>query len=189
LFAVGAYQAERLRPEQAPALQNLFNRCPDYFHLVEGHPAPPDAAEKEFSDRPANTAAEDCFVFGLRLPDSPLTGVLQAFRHYPEQNHWYIGLLLLDPAARCTGLGAACYQSFELWAATKGATKILIAVLTDNLRAHPFWQRQNFILPRCYRPMTFGARTHIPIEYEKPLPPGPATPSADAGGHYGKTAR
>lgn len=189
MFRCRRHHAERLGPEHAPALQDLFSRCPDYFDLVEGHPATPDAAEKEFSDRPANTAAEDCFVFGLRLPEKPLTGVLQAFRHYPAQNHWYIGLLLLDPAARAAGLGAAFYQNFESWAAAQGAVKILIAVLTDNLRAHPFWQRQSFILPRCYRPMTFGARTHIPIEYEKPLLPSPATPSADAGGHHGQTAR
>ncbi len=189
MFSVGLHRAELLTLEHAPGLQTLFDRCPDYFELVEGHPAAPDAAEKELQDRPPQAAAEDSFCFGLRRPSGVLAGVLQAFRHYPEKNQWYIGLLLLDPDGRGKGLGRAFYRNFELWAAGQGAEKLLIAVLADNSRAHPFWQAQGFELPRCYRAMMFGARTHIPIEYEKALPPGPAAPFEDDGGQHGQIAR
>jgi GNAT superfamily N-acetyltransferase len=176
LFTAGGHQAVRLSESDALALQSLLEDCPDYYDMVEGTPPGPTAALSELQDRPSGASPDDAFCIGL-ANHAGLTGVLHAFRDYRLRHEWYLGLLLLHPQSRNARLGQAFYQSFETWATFQGATKIQLAVLDCNARAARFWERQGFLLPRCYPEMAFGQRRHIIIEYEKPVAPPSATPS------------
>lgn len=176
-FTAAGLTATLLTDSAAPALQSLLERCPDYFDLVEGRPAGPDAALHELHDHPPTCLPENILCLGLY--NGPIMhGVICALRHYPAENDWYIGLMLLDPALRAQGHGAAAYAAFETWAAAQGAQKIQLAVIAANRRAAIFWERQGFALPRSFPPRLFGERTHIIIEYEKRL--GSCLPQANA---------
>ncbi len=175
LFTVQGLHASLLTADAAPELQHLLNRCPDYFHLVEGRPPPPEAAETELHSRPPEVAAEDLLNLGLRNGPT-LVGVLQTLRHYRRANQWYIGLLLFDPAFRNAGRGTAVYSAFETWIADQGAESILLAVVVENPAAARFWERLGFAHPRRYPATKIGLRRHILTEYEKSLPPRAAAP-------------
>jgi GNAT superfamily N-acetyltransferase len=77
--------------------------------------------------------------------------------------------MLLDPAVRGRGLGAALYHGFEKWTITQGADSIVLAVVEANARAARFWEARGFAMPRCYPERLIGVRRHVLIEYEKEL--------------------
>jgi len=167
-FTAARLTAIPLTDSDAPALQSLLERCPDYFNLLDGRPAAPDAALHELHDHPPSSPPENIICLGVY--NGPImTAVICALRHYPAENTWYLGLMLLDPTFRAQGHGAALYVAFETWAAAQGADKIMLAVIAANPRAASFWEAQGFAFPRSFPPRPFGDRTHIIIEYEKRL--------------------
>jgi len=170
LFNVGVYEGVLLLADAAPDVQTLFELCDDYFLLVEGRPAGPDAAMAEWRERPENLSAENVLCVGLRQAGR-LDGVIFALRDFPQSAEWYLGLALLAPGIRGKALGAEFCRKFEDWAASQGAGKILLAVVAANEKAARFWARSGYVLPRCYPERTLGLRRHVLIEYEKTLAP------------------
>jgi len=168
LFAVGRLRAVRLQAGDAAWLQDLLLRCADYFEMAEGEPPGADAAARELADRPPGGKDEDSFAIGL-AEGGRLVGVAQACRHYRGPEEWYVGLLLLDPAVRGAGLGAAFYGALEDWAAGLGARKMMLAVLEVNERGARFWRAQGFSVKRRHMAMRIGRLSHTVIEYEKLL--------------------
>jgi len=152
-------------------LQQLLERCGDYYELVEGRSAGPGAAIDELTDGPAERIPHDLFCLGIMDRHYTLAGAIGALRNHRRPNQWYLGLMLLDPVQRNQGFGAAAYRAFENWIATQGADSILLAVVEANVRAARFWQSQGFGWPRCYPERTIGLRRHVLIEYEKDLRP------------------
>jgi GNAT superfamily N-acetyltransferase len=168
LFNVGPYCVALLPETAAPDIQSLFERCEDYFQLVEGRPPATDAAILEWRDRPPGCGPGDVFCLALRDTNG-LAGVIFALRNFPTFGDWYLGLSLLHPARRGAGLGAAFYQGFEAWVARQGGRRILLAVVEPNQRAARFWERLGFTLPRAYPARPMGLQRHVIIEYEKTL--------------------
>lgn len=133
-----------LRPEDAPALQDLWERCTDYHQLQEGTPTRPTAAVDEIAALPPEKDRADKFLFGIHAADGTLAGMLDLIRDYPGPGEWWVGLLMLDPAARRAGIGADVYRAAEAWAAARGARMVQLAVLEQNAGAARFWERMGF---------------------------------------------
>jgi hypothetical protein len=49
-FTVAGHRIDRLGLQDAPMLQHLLGLCSDYYALVEGRPAGPNAAFEELAD-------------------------------------------------------------------------------------------------------------------------------------------
>ena len=62
-------------------------------------------------------------------PDDLVVTVIDALVDWPEPSVWSVGMLLLDPDHRGTGLGTATLEAFEGWAKGEGAAKIRTAVV------------------------------------------------------------
>jgi len=150
-------------------LQRLLELCGDYYELVEGRPAGPNAASEELTDGPSERVPHDLFCFGISSSQDTLIGAIGTLRNHRRPNQWYLGLLLLAPNARGRGLGASSYRAFERWVIGQGADSILLAAVAANSRAARFWQTQGFGWPRSYPERTIGLRRHVLIEYEKSL--------------------
>ena len=133
-----------LTAADAPALQPLFERCAEFWELIEGaKPAPRKALEELTSIAPGRTI-DDTFTFGVR-EDDQLIAFVQLARGYPKESEWWIGLLLLDPANRGRGLGAEIHREIAAWVEAQGATALGLMVQIQNEAAYGFWRRMGYV--------------------------------------------
>ena len=169
LFTVAGRRMFHLTEADAPQIQRLFARCADYFTLVEGRPAGPDAALAQLRDGPAERVPDDLVNLGIADRDGGLAGLFGLLRHHRRPDQWYLGLMLLDPAWRGYGFGSTVYWSVQHWLEHQGAESIVLAVVADNHRADRFWRSLGFGRPRSYPARRIGLKRHILIESEKDL--------------------
>jgi len=152
------YRLSKLETKDAETLQKLFEQCNDYSLIVEGKSMSPTAAVQTFQDVPPGRSTDDKFVYGLLDREGNIVGLLEGMRHYPEENIWWIGLLLLAPEMRGCGMGRKLLRSFEEYVRSESATAIMLGVVEENQAAYRFWQGQGFELVRQTEPRTFGRK-------------------------------
>jgi GNAT superfamily N-acetyltransferase len=169
LFTVAGRCVRQLGQEDAPALQRLLERSSDYYEMLEGRPARPEAAHEEMFDGPAERVPHDVIALGIEDGVGGFGGFIGAVRHHRRPNQWYLGFQLLDPAWRGRGLGSTAYWAFQHWAVAQGADSMLLAVLAENIRGQRFWESLGYAQPRCYPAREIGLKQHVLIEYEKRL--------------------
>jgi GNAT superfamily N-acetyltransferase len=139
---VDGFRTARLTAEDAPELQNLFERAADFFELCEGGPPRSDAALTELTHVPERFTLDDLVAFGFWREQ--LDGVVVLLREALKEATWWIGLLLLDPAARGAGAGTRIFDATREWLAACGAQTICIGVVVRNEAARRFWLARGF---------------------------------------------
>ena len=147
-------RVNRDNPAAMRELQALFERCSDYYELVEGRPAPPTAATDEF-DMPAEYSRDDIFVLGFREGED-LIAEMSLVRNCPKPTEWWMALFVVQPASRSRGLGARICEATFNWIASIGGTAMVMAVDEENPRGQRFWQSLGLIETsrRDYTPPT-----------------------------------
>src|SRR5207244_5510148 len=130
--------------DDAPALQRLFERCSEFWELVEGVPPAADTAVKELTFFAPGKTAGDTFTFGV-FEDDRLIAFAHVTRDCPKPSEWWIALLILDPSQRGRGLGAEIHREIAEWVAAQGGAALVLAVQTQNERAEKFWLRQGYV--------------------------------------------
>ncbi|MCP5262365.1 MAG: GNAT family N-acetyltransferase [Rhodoferax sp.] len=161
-----------LRPlarAQASELQVLYDACADYFVHAQGAAASADAALAEFDDRPDGVPAEAKFVFGSLQPDGRCAAMVEGLRDYPLAGVWYLGLMLVRPALRSQGLGAALVRRLEHLARAAGAREIRLCVFDTAPRSRAFWERNGYRVFRAVPATQFGAKRQARTELHKLL--------------------
>ena len=136
----------RLAPvseDDAEALLALYVACEDFLALG---PQPRASLDMVLADlaasRQANGRYEGIFVGGalVGVVDYVLAG------HEGEPGHAYLALLMLAPAWRRRGLGAAVTRYVEAMAAAGGATHVCLGAQVNNPMAVRFWQRLGYAI-------------------------------------------
>lgn len=145
LLELDGYRAKRLDPSDEAALQNLHERCSDYYELIEGGPTRPTSAQEDLTELPPGKELADKFYFGIFDTDQKLVGALEMARDLPCLGEWWLALLLLDPQVRSRGLGAQLLGAAKQWVRRQGGSAISLAVLEQNTRAERFWRKRGFI--------------------------------------------
>jgi GNAT superfamily N-acetyltransferase len=136
---------KRLDADHAPALQTLFERCADFFMMTDGTPPDEQAAARELQTViPGRSAEEETFCLGLER-DHSLVAFLHLTRNHPRPRQWWLGLLLLDPAFRRSGLGTEIHQAMLEWIAANDGTAIWLGVLEQNGGALQFWSALGYV--------------------------------------------
>ncbi|MCC5672908.1 GNAT family N-acetyltransferase [Kocuria rhizophila] len=103
-------ELRRLRPEDAPALQELLEATPGYTRRISGHaPLPGDAAEI-LSTLPPGLAREQKYDVGL-FRGPTLVAMADVIRNFPEVHHAHIGLLLVRQGHQGKSLGRAMHDA------------------------------------------------------------------------------
>ncbi|WP_421934164.1 GNAT family N-acetyltransferase [Phenylobacterium sp.] len=125
-------------------LQELLERCEDFEVLVTGHPPDPHAAADLLVEVPPDHPLRDKFVIGVWTEDG-LTAAVDLLRDFPAQHIWYLGLLLVAPEARGSGLGERILEALKTWIRGHGGRAIRLVVQDQNPDALRFWLRHGFV--------------------------------------------
>lgn len=136
---------ERLTIDNADELQQLLERCSDYFQMCEDGPARPDAARTELTTVPPGRSMDDLFVFGVRDDAGQLIGTNTMIRNWPRKSEeWWLAFQAIDPAHRGRGVGTAMYREVEAFVVAHGGRVIQASVIERNSGAERFWRRIGF---------------------------------------------
>jgi len=129
-----------------PALQALHVRCAEFIRETTGVPPSADEAESLLQTLPPGKTLADKLVLGISRgePDAELVGVVELIRGYPASGDWYIGLLMIAPAARGAGIGTDVVDDVARRIRAGGGTAAHLVVREDNPRAIAFWRRRGF---------------------------------------------
>lgn len=162
LFTLGVpgYSVESLELRDAERLQKLYEKCADYAYLVDGQPPSPTAAREEFFAVPEGKSLCDKFMFGLFAPQHELIGLIESIRGYPNEQTWWVGLVVLAPEYRRKGLLNPLVQSFEHWVAKRGMSYIMGSVVEANIKVLRLWKRMGFEVVRRTPPKQFDQKSH-----------------------------
>lgn len=148
---------------------DMFRRAADYVMLESGH-GPGDAEVQDFfTGAPPGIDPAKSLQFGLFAPDGQLVVIAGAIFGFPNPDDAYLGLLLIDPAHRGKRLGQQMVDHIFIATKAKSATRILIAVLEENTKAHRFWSKMGFTEEMRSLPKQIGLKTHIQIRMARPL--------------------
>jgi GNAT superfamily N-acetyltransferase len=158
LSGFSEYSLRSLHPEDAAALQILFERCVDFNILVDGEAVSPTSGQDIFQEAPPGFALENKFLFGVFDHADDLIGLLEGMWGYPQAGICWIGLLLFTPERRGQGIGRQLMAAFEAYARTQGCPAIMLGVVEENTQAHTFWQNLGFELIRTTEPQHFGKK-------------------------------
>lgn len=171
-IAVESASLSMLRPltrSDARTAQAVLDACHDYALLFQGHAFSPNAAEAEFDAVPSGFPVDRKRVFGIEGSAGHLVGLLEGLSGYPSNEVWYLGLLLVVPAARGRGVGTYAYAALESAVRGESFAAIELAVLKDNVGALAFWQRMGFTVIREVPAATLGAKRHERFAMRKKL--------------------
>lgn len=126
-----------------PAVMALMEAAQDYV-LMEERRAP-DAAyvDNFFTERPKGHAPDALQQYGAGTAGD-LDGAVTVLKGYNTADSWWVGLIILHPRARGTGLSARMMADLVAHARADGARWIKLAVLAQNARARAFYDRTGF---------------------------------------------
>jgi GNAT superfamily N-acetyltransferase len=123
-----------------PAIDDLYARCADFLAL-DPNAGPP---VRLLHGLPDDAVPERQHVFGF-WEGAALIGTVEVLCGYVEPRDWWIGLLMLDPRYRRSGLGHRAAEAVLAWArASRVAERLWIAVAPANEHALRFWKREGF---------------------------------------------
>jgi len=126
------YHTRLLQPPDIPALQLLFERAADYFVVATGVSPRKDEAKLAFVAGPPTRAVDDKRMIGVFDSRDELAGILDVLAGFPDEGEWTMGMLLLDPSQRGSGLGRVLLREYESWAAQCGARRLHTALVSDH---------------------------------------------------------
>lgn len=173
------FRLARLTPEaDADRLQQLLERCSDYYELHEGWPTPPDAGRYELTAAPG-LEQDDLFVFGLEDDRGEPQAMIQLLRHHPSPGLWWIGLMVVAPERRSSGIGSLLVRHAIETAAGEGASAMRLAVSTRNPRAEAFWTAAGFVAEGAARNAAPARNGYVDVVR---ILSQPLTPRSNGGG-------
>ena len=140
----GSFHTRRLTPEDLDALQDLFERCRDYFEIATGVGPRPDESRHAYVGGPPDKSVNDKRTIGVFSAEDELVGVLDAITNWPADGVWTMGLLLLDPERRGAGLGRAVLDAYEHWSSREGARRFHTAVVASHSRGIRFLESMGY---------------------------------------------
>jgi GNAT superfamily N-acetyltransferase len=142
-------------------LQSVFDACSDYALMQDGQPFAPDVAQLEFDEVPAGFPTEAKRIFAIEPAHGSPVGIIEGLCGYPKPNIWFIGLMLIVPQYRRSGLGRLALDELEAHIlSVDSCSEIELAVLKVNTAGLRFWERRGFALRREAPAAAFGQKTH-----------------------------
>jgi ribosomal protein S18 acetylase RimI-like enzyme len=161
--------ARYLKDTDQDAIFSLLKACEDFYLLSHGIPSAEDDAHDLLTDRPQGISPDQKAVIGFFDRNHGLVAALDFLVGYPEENIWFIGLLLIHPDYRGQGHGTRILSGFEAWVRTNQGKALMIGVLECNTAALRFWQNNGFREVERAGPRVYGLREHTVIRMRKNL--------------------
>ncbi len=148
------YTIRRLGLNDLEILADLETRASDYSVFMTGIAPRADDVRALFETH----HYDQVFVFGV-FAEHELVGVLQIFNL--EVHTDFLGLLLIDPVHRQAGLGSGVFETYKIWATSRGVKQIFLTVPLENT-VFQFWFDLGFE-PTSSDPIAvgFGVKTQV----------------------------
>lgn len=86
LFNLDPYSVRFLSPKDFPVLNDLCNRCSDYFIMVTGSPPGPDTGPELYFELPPGKEEKDKILLGFFDIEGKMIGILDLLKDYPAEN-------------------------------------------------------------------------------------------------------
>ena len=141
-------------------VDGFFAGSADCIRLERGEDPGPAVTDEFFNDTPPGCDARANLRVGL-LAGEQLMALADLAFGYPTPKDAYIGLMMVDPAARGSGAGVLMLRHLEQTARDRGFTGLYLGVLEANPRGRAFWEREGFTLALANRPITLGGITQM----------------------------
>lgn len=175
LFTAGSLRAVTLVEADLPELQRFFEANPLYFETVNGAPARPDEAAREFHDRPpASMPCGAVRMLGLRDEAGELVAMASVLENLLAPAVWHIGLFIVATRLHGSGAAAAFHRGLQAWAMSRGARWMRLGVVCGNTPAERFWQKAGYVELRQRDGARIGDLTQRLSVRVKPLAEGDA---------------
>ncbi len=161
------YHTRLLRPPDIRAAQALFERAADYFEMATGIKPANDEATRAFVAGPPTKSVDDKRIIGVFDDRNELIGMLDALVDFPGDGDWTMGMLLLDPDHRGSGLGPMVLREYEEWAAENGAKRLHTALVSHHERGLQFLDAQGYERHREVGDYDAGGQTARVVFFSK----------------------
>jgi capsular polysaccharide export protein len=111
-FRAAGLELQELGARDLPRIQDLLERCAEWWALIHGRAPRDDEAEWLLQDLPPRLDRRR--LVGVAAGGGALAGLVDAADGWPERGVTWIGLMLFEPASRSRGLGAALVPPLSL---------------------------------------------------------------------------
>lgn len=151
---------KRLSSKDIPTIQTIFEKCEDYLLLVNGYEVNQNTGRDEYFSMPPGKTEDDKIVIGIFDQKNEIISYIDVVKNYPEEESYWIGLLLVDPLQRSKGVGERIISEFIKKVKTIGVSYIKLGVVEENEKAYKFWKKIGFETYYITEPREFGNKTH-----------------------------
>nr|WP_180882966.1 GNAT family N-acetyltransferase [Mesorhizobium loti] len=157
------------REQHSGAVAAFYERTGDYGLMERGEL--PDAATVQgfFGDCPPGCDPNQSLKLACLDGPGGIIGIADMAFGFPETPDAYIGLLLIDPKMRAQGIGRRFLHHLVGQAQARHCTRMLVAVLDENMRGRSFWEREGFVLEKTFEPRDIGSKRHVLHRLIRPL--------------------
>lgn len=125
-----------LRPGDEARLQHVFARCADHFAALTGRRGPaPDAAAQELAACAALPGRSVALL--ARLDTGEEVGAMGWWVGNPEPDRALLGMVMVAPEHRRSGLASEALGALEVWLAGHGIRALRTAFQRRRLAVHP----------------------------------------------------
>lgn len=145
-FNLEDYSVKTLKKSDIYDIQNLCEKCSDYFILEQGSEPDNNTGRETLEMLPSKKGYDDKFALGVYDTQNQLIGLIDIIKDYPIENEWMLGLLLINPENRNKGLGKLLHNGLVDWVGSQKGEKIIIGVLDNNQKAFKFWSNIGYKL-------------------------------------------
>lgn len=129
-----------LQPNDEDLVLHFFEQCRAYFEDIEGRAPTRAVAHEILNGLPPGKRRDDKEVFGFFDEQDALIALIDLVRDYPVEKEWIIGLFLIAPERRRSGLSRSVHQFIETYMTNNGGAVLRIAVLEINEPGRRFWE-------------------------------------------------
>ncbi len=145
----------------AQLVRDFYRRAADYVNMETGADPGEGTVRDFFFDVAPGGNLSRAFKLGLMDHGGALIALMDLGFDFPEKQDAYLGLMLIDPAYRGSGLGSMLLDHIKALARERNAPRLLLAVLDENRQARAFWERNGFRIVMSSPPVESGRKTHI----------------------------
>lgn len=162
-------ESVQLREADLDEICDLRRRASDFFVEVGDDPPTPQSFQADLDDLPEGySRSDECIYRAYR--DGQLLGYAEVLRGYAGRDQWTIGIVLVDPAVRSSGIGHAVVEAIASDARAAGARSLMAGVIAARERSLAFWRREGFVREVRRRPIVVaGGQESEVVRLERAL--------------------